>query len=199
MVSGDHFVCNSCEYQWRTRKDVGEPSVCPHCKSNHIKNESEKSRREQEDFRKEEERRKEQKLKEYNQKLSKLKGDNRLLYYLVSWRWILLTVGVVTTTLGIFGWGLIILSIIGFVKDILLKLDLESPIQILIPHPDSQIVARVGVKLESGYTYFVDEKGDVSRTTSNNMKQTVAKVGIKREVGYHYFVNDDGNIARRRG
>jgi predicted Zn-ribbon and HTH transcriptional regulator len=44
MVSGDHFMCDSCNYEWRTRKDVGEPSVCPHCKNTCINNESESER-----------------------------------------------------------------------------------------------------------------------------------------------------------
>ena len=36
MVSGDHYICTECKYEWRTRKDVGIPSICPHCKGHSI-------------------------------------------------------------------------------------------------------------------------------------------------------------------
>ena len=49
-------------------------------------------------------------------------------------------------------------------------------------------VAKVGVKKESGYLYFVDKNGDVSRaemsragrTKSRAKKEKVAKAGVKK-------------------
>jgi len=38
MASGDHYLCNSCKYEWRTRKDVGKPGFCPKCKWDKIVN-----------------------------------------------------------------------------------------------------------------------------------------------------------------
>ena len=34
----DHYICNNCGYEWRTRKDIGKPSICPNCKKHIIKN-----------------------------------------------------------------------------------------------------------------------------------------------------------------
>ncbi|MBI2665411.1 restriction endonuclease [Candidatus Woesearchaeota archaeon] len=60
-----------------------------------------------------------------------------------------------------------------------------------------EVVAKVGIKKESGYSYFVDDKGNISRKKGDNKEQVVAKVGIKKEEGYYYFVNEVGDVARR--
>lgn len=65
-------------------------------------------------------------------------------------------------------------------------------------------VAKVGVDKESGYLYFVDGNGDVSKSEMNREgrkksdadKDKVAKVGVKKEDGYLYFVDKDGDISR---
>ena len=36
MALGDHYVCDSCHYEWRTKKDVGVPFFCSHCRSEKI-------------------------------------------------------------------------------------------------------------------------------------------------------------------
>ena len=67
----------------------------------------------------------------------------------------------------------------------------------------AKVVARVGIKREDGYLYFVDKKGDISRATMARGKgaskkakpETVAKVGVKKEKGYLYFVDKQGNIS----
>ncbi len=62
-------------------------------------------------------------------------------------------------------------------------------------------VAKVGVKKEKGYLYFVDKKGDVSRAKMARGKkkggkpQKVANVGIKKKDGYLYFIDKKGDIS----
>jgi hypothetical protein len=65
-------------------------------------------------------------------------------------------------------------------------------------------VKKSGVKKESGYLYFVDKDGDVSRAVmarggrkkGATKKEKVAKVGVKKESGYLYFVDKDGDVSR---
>lgn len=64
-------------------------------------------------------------------------------------------------------------------------------------------VAKVGVKKESGYLYFVDKDGDIScavmargRKKGKKAKpKKCAKAGIKKESGFLYFVDKDGDIS----
>ncbi|MBR9677112.1 hypothetical protein GOV04_03155 [Candidatus Woesearchaeota archaeon] len=65
-------------------------------------------------------------------------------------------------------------------------------------------VAKVGVKKEGGYLYFVDKQGDVSRAVmarggrkkGATQVEKVAKAGVKKEGGYLYFVDKEGDISR---
>jgi len=64
-------------------------------------------------------------------------------------------------------------------------------------------VAKVGVKKESGYLYFVTKTGDVGRASmargrqgDKNPPETVAKAGVKKEAGYLYFIDKQGDISR---
>ncbi len=66
----------------------------------------------------------------------------------------------------------------------------------------AQVVAKVGVKKEPGYLYFVDKKGNVSkakmargRKKSKAKPKLVAKVGVKKQKGYLYFVDKKGNVS----
>jgi hypothetical protein len=67
-------------------------------------------------------------------------------------------------------------------------------------------VAKVGVKKESGYLYFVDKNGDIGRAkmvrggspAKKAKTEKVAKVGIKKESGYLYFVDKNGDIGRAK-
>ena len=67
-------------------------------------------------------------------------------------------------------------------------------------------VKRVGVKKESGYLYFVDKKGDVSRVKmargggkqKKGKHEKVAKAGVSKENGYLYFVDKDGDVSRAK-
>ncbi len=65
-------------------------------------------------------------------------------------------------------------------------------------------VAKVGVKKEDGYLYFVDSDGDVARVKmarggkKGGKPQKVAKVGVKKEDGYLYFIDKNGDISRAK-
>jgi len=69
-----------------------------------------------------------------------------------------------------------------------------------------EVVAKVGVKKEDGYLYFIDKQGDISRTKmvrgrakkGKQKAEKVAKVGVKKEPGYLYFVDKKGNVARAK-
>ena len=62
-------------------------------------------------------------------------------------------------------------------------------------------VAKVGVKKEKGYLYFVDKHGDVScaKMARGNRKggspKKVAKVGVKKKSGYLYLIDRHGDIS----
>ena len=63
-------------------------------------------------------------------------------------------------------------------------------------------VAKVGVKRETGYLYFLDKKGNVARAKMARGKkkgkskvQVVAKVGVKKESGYLYFIDKQGDVS----
>ena len=63
-------------------------------------------------------------------------------------------------------------------------------------------VAKVGVKREKGYLYFLDKKGNVSRAKMARGKkrsvgkvQVVAKVGVKKKSGYLYFIDKQGDVS----
>ena len=60
------------------------------------------------------------------------------------------------------------------------------------------------VKKESGYLYYLDKQGDVSRSKmaragkGGGHAQKVANVSVKRESGYLYFIDKDGDVARAK-
>ncbi len=65
-------------------------------------------------------------------------------------------------------------------------------------------VAKVGVKKEKGWLYFVDGNGNVSRAMmargggknkKKGKKEVVAKAGVKKEEGYLYFIDKQGDIS----
>ncbi|MFH0978104.1 MAG: hypothetical protein V1837_02260 [Candidatus Woesearchaeota archaeon] len=65
-------------------------------------------------------------------------------------------------------------------------------------------VAKVGVKKQKGWLYFVDKGGNISRALMARggkkkgmvkKKELVAKVGVKKENGYLYFVDKQGDIS----
>ena len=64
-------------------------------------------------------------------------------------------------------------------------------------------VAKVGVKKQSGYLYFVDKKGNVARAKMSRggrkkgkaKIEVVAKAGVKKKSGYLYFIDKSGDIS----
>lgn len=68
-------------------------------------------------------------------------------------------------------------------------------------------VKTAGVKKESGFLYFVDKDGDISRAkmsrgrgagVSKAKSEKVQKVGVKKESGYLYFVDKNGDVSRAK-
>ncbi len=63
-------------------------------------------------------------------------------------------------------------------------------------------VAKVGVKRESGYLYFIDKDGDVARAvmsrgaSQKKGSEKVAKASVKKESGYLYFLDKEGDVSR---
>ena len=62
-------------------------------------------------------------------------------------------------------------------------------------------VAKVGIKKQKGYLYFIDKQGDIScaQMARGNKKggkpKKVAKVGVKKQDGYLYFVDKQGDVS----
>jgi 20S proteasome alpha/beta subunit len=65
-------------------------------------------------------------------------------------------------------------------------------------------VKTVGVNKESGYLYYLDKQGDVSRSKmaragkGGGNAEKVATAGVSRESGYLYFIDKDGDVARAK-
>ncbi len=68
----------------------------------------------------------------------------------------------------------------------------------------SKLVQKVGVKRESGYLYYIDKQGDVSRAKmarggkKGGRPAKVQKVGIKKQKGFLYFLDKKGHISRAK-
>ena len=64
-------------------------------------------------------------------------------------------------------------------------------------------VAKVGVKKQAGYLYFVDKRGNVARAKvsrggrkkGGGKVEVVAKVGVKKKSGYLYFIDKSGDVS----
>ena len=63
-------------------------------------------------------------------------------------------------------------------------------------------VAKVGVKKQAGYLYFVDKKGNVARAKmargrkkAKGKIEVVAKAGVSKKKGYLYFIDKSGDIS----
>jgi hypothetical protein len=68
----------------------------------------------------------------------------------------------------------------------------------------AQKVAKVGVKRQKGFLYFIDKQGDVSCAVmargakKGGKPKKVAKVGVEKEDGYLYFLDKQGDVARAK-
>ena len=66
-------------------------------------------------------------------------------------------------------------------------------------------VAKLGIKKEEGWLYYLDKKGNISRAkmgrgrkASKVKPQVVAKVGVKRQPGFLYFVDKNGDLSNAK-
>ena len=65
-------------------------------------------------------------------------------------------------------------------------------------------VQKVGVERNTGYLYYIDKQGDVSRAKmarggkKGGKPEKVQKAGIKKEKGYLYFLDKKGDISRAK-
>ena len=67
-------------------------------------------------------------------------------------------------------------------------------------------IQKTGITRERGWLYYLDKKGDVSRTRmargggrgAKGKPQCIAKVGVKREDGFLYFIDKDGDVAKTK-
>ncbi|OGX07818.1 MAG: hypothetical protein A2Z88_08620 [Omnitrophica WOR_2 bacterium GWA2_47_8] len=66
---------------------------------------------------------------------------------------------------------------------------------------EAKKAAKVGIKKQKGFLYFVDKHGDVScakmarGSKKGGSPKKVAKVGVKKEAGYLYFIDKHGDIS----
>lgn len=63
-------------------------------------------------------------------------------------------------------------------------------------------VAKLGIKKEEGWLYYLDKKGNIARAkmgrgrkASKVKPQIVARAGVKRQSGYLYFVDKQGDLS----
>ena len=65
----------------------------------------------------------------------------------------------------------------------------------------AQKVAKLGIKRQKGYLYYLDKRGNVSCAKMARGKKkggspkVVAKCGIKRKEGYLYFIDKKGDVS----
>ena len=65
-------------------------------------------------------------------------------------------------------------------------------------------VKNTGVTKESGYLYYLDKNGNVSRTkmargaNKGGSPEVVANAGVRRESGWLYFIDKDGDVSRAK-
>ena len=65
-------------------------------------------------------------------------------------------------------------------------------------------VKSTGVKKQSGYLYYLDKNGNVSRVkmargaNKGGSPEVVANAGVNRESGWLYFIDKDGDVSRAK-
>lgn len=65
-------------------------------------------------------------------------------------------------------------------------------------------VHKAGVKRETGFLYYIDKQGDISRAKmarggkKGGKPSKVMKVGLKKESGYLYYLDKKGDISRAK-
>ena len=65
-------------------------------------------------------------------------------------------------------------------------------------------VKTTGVTKQSGYLYYLDKNGDVSRVkmargaNKGGSPEVVTNAGVNRESGWLYFIDKDGDVSRAK-
>ena len=65
-------------------------------------------------------------------------------------------------------------------------------------------VQKVGVERATGFLYYIDKQGDVSRAKmarggkKGGKPEKVQKVGLKKEKGFLYYLDKKGDISRAK-
>ena len=65
-------------------------------------------------------------------------------------------------------------------------------------------VKSTGVTKQSGYLYYLDKNGNVSRVkmargaNKGGNAEVVANAGVNRESGWLYFIDKDGDVSRAK-
>ena len=65
-------------------------------------------------------------------------------------------------------------------------------------------VELTGVKKVSGFLYYLDKKGNVSRSkmargaSKGGSAEEIAKAGVSRASGWLYFIDKDGDVSRAK-
>jgi hypothetical protein len=65
-------------------------------------------------------------------------------------------------------------------------------------------VTKCGITRQTGYLYYIDKQGDVSRAKMarggkpGGKSEKVQKVGLKKEKGYLYYLDKKGDISRAK-
>ena len=65
-------------------------------------------------------------------------------------------------------------------------------------------VQKVGVERATGFLYYIDKQGDISRAKmarggkKGGKPEKVQKVGIKKESGYLYYLDKKGDVSRAK-
>ena len=65
-------------------------------------------------------------------------------------------------------------------------------------------VKNTGVTKQSGFLYYLDKNGNVSRTkmargaNKGGNPEVVANAGVHRQSGWLYFIDKDGDVSRAK-
>ncbi|MEK7656839.1 MAG: hypothetical protein AAB412_03725 [Elusimicrobiota bacterium] len=65
-------------------------------------------------------------------------------------------------------------------------------------------VHKCGVKRESGFLYYIDKQGDISRAKmarggkKGGKPAKVLEVGLKKESGFLYYLDKKGDVSRAK-
>ena len=69
----------------------------------------------------------------------------------------------------------------------------------------AEVLAKTGIKRQSGWLYFVDKNGNAARVQmarkgvkTSKKQEVLFKAGIKRQDGFLYYIDKAGNVCRTK-